>query len=340
MGAGLKVRLHVLVPAVENAVAGNAFRPGDVLRSRKGLTVEIGNTDAEGRLVLADALTRASEEQPAMVLDFATLTGAARVALGPDLPALMARRDDTAEALLAAGPGARRPVLGGCRCPRPMPSAQVGTSRRHQTTRTATASPDRAWRGCSSTSSSAPTTTERRSTGATITTPFAWRPSAKPGRPKGGDALGLRAAWHICRARFGYPPRAGPRGRWQTPQAAGRRGSRRITPLHHAASRPVPLPGQSSGRIGEGSGIPPLAPPAPPRLIARHTRNAGTRRSPIHTESTPQGPFRACRPRAEGGPAQRAAARRPRAHRPGGQVLRAALRLCRSRAGSCRAAHR
>src|SRR5690606_8255926 len=103
MGAGLPVRLHCLVPAVENAIAGNAFRPGDVLKSRKGLSVEIGNTDAEGRLILADALTRASEETPALMIDFATLTGAARVALGPDLPALMARRDETAEALLAAG---------------------------------------------------------------------------------------------------------------------------------------------------------------------------------------------------------------------------------------------
>ena len=80
MAAGLNVRLHCLVPAVENAIAGNAFRPGDVLRSRKGLTVEIGNTDAEGRLILGDALTRASEEEPELVLDFATLTGAARTA--------------------------------------------------------------------------------------------------------------------------------------------------------------------------------------------------------------------------------------------------------------------
>ena len=108
MGAGLKVRLHLLVPAVENAIAGNAFRPGDVLASRKGLTVEIGNTDAEGRLVLGDALARASEEKPDLIIDFATLTGAARVALGPDLPALMARRDETAQALLDAGLAARR----------------------------------------------------------------------------------------------------------------------------------------------------------------------------------------------------------------------------------------
>jgi leucyl aminopeptidase len=85
MGAGLNIRLRVLIPAVENAIAGNAFRPGDVLTSRKGATVEIGNTDAEGRLVLADALALADEEAPDLLVDMATLTGAARVALGPDL---------------------------------------------------------------------------------------------------------------------------------------------------------------------------------------------------------------------------------------------------------------
>jgi leucyl aminopeptidase len=86
MAARLKLRLRVLIPAVENAVSGNAFRPGDVLASRKGLSVEIGNTDAEGRLVLADALALADEEKPAVLISMATLTGAARVALGPDLP--------------------------------------------------------------------------------------------------------------------------------------------------------------------------------------------------------------------------------------------------------------
>ncbi len=86
MGAGLKVRLRVLVPIVENMIAGNSFRASDVIRSRKGLSVEIGNTDAEGRLILADALALASEEKPDLLVDFATLTGAARVALGPDLP--------------------------------------------------------------------------------------------------------------------------------------------------------------------------------------------------------------------------------------------------------------
>ncbi len=88
MRAGLSVRLALLVPAVENAVSGDAFRPGDVLSSRKGLSIEIGNTDAEGRLILADALARAGELEPDLTLDFATLTGAARVALGPDLPPL------------------------------------------------------------------------------------------------------------------------------------------------------------------------------------------------------------------------------------------------------------
>src|SRR3546814_2321180 len=90
---GLPVRLHCLVAAAENAISGDACRPGDVLRSRKGLTVEIGNTDAEGRLVLGDALARAGEDKPGLIVDFATLTGAARVALGPDLPALYANDD-------------------------------------------------------------------------------------------------------------------------------------------------------------------------------------------------------------------------------------------------------
>jgi len=93
MARGLDVDLRVLVPAVENSVSGNAFRPGDVIKTRKGLSVEIGNTDAEGRLVLCDALSLASEESPEILIDFATLTGAARVALGPDLPATYTNDD-------------------------------------------------------------------------------------------------------------------------------------------------------------------------------------------------------------------------------------------------------
>jgi leucyl aminopeptidase len=103
MDAKLPVRLRVLVPAVDNSVSGDAFRPGDIYRSRKGLTVEIGNTDAEGRLVLADALSEALSEKPALLLDFATLTGAARVALGPDLPALFCNDDGLAADLCKAG---------------------------------------------------------------------------------------------------------------------------------------------------------------------------------------------------------------------------------------------
>jgi leucyl aminopeptidase len=93
MGARIRAELRILVPAVENAVSGNAYRPGDVLSTRKGLTVEVGNTDAEGRLVLCDALALADAEQPDLIIDFATLTGAARVALGPELPALFGNDD-------------------------------------------------------------------------------------------------------------------------------------------------------------------------------------------------------------------------------------------------------
>jgi leucyl aminopeptidase len=103
MQANLPMRLRVLIPAADNAIAGNAFRPGDVLRSRNGMTVEIGNTDAEGRLVLADALSFADEEAPDYLVTIATLTGAARVALGPDLPPLYTNDEDLATELLASG---------------------------------------------------------------------------------------------------------------------------------------------------------------------------------------------------------------------------------------------
>lgn len=195
MGAGLKLRLHCLVPAVENAIAGNAFRPGDVLVSRKGLAVEIGNTDAEGRLILADALTRASEEKPELLVDFATLTGAARVALGPDLPALMARRDETAEALLEAGKAHDDPVW---RLPlhegyREYLNSDIADLNNAHTNGFAGASVAGLFLD--------------RFVGEDIDwahfDTFAWRPVVKPGRPRGGEALALRAAWHMIQARFG-----------------------------------------------------------------------------------------------------------------------------------------
>jgi leucyl aminopeptidase len=110
MAAKLPVRLAVLLPVVENAIAGDAMRPGDVLSSRKGLTIEVGNTDAEGRLILADALARAAELAPDLTIDLATLTGAARTALGPELPPFYTDDDDLAAAIAAAAKATSDPV--------------------------------------------------------------------------------------------------------------------------------------------------------------------------------------------------------------------------------------
>ena len=195
MGGGLKVRLHCLVPAVENAISSNAFRPGDVLNSRKGITVEIGNTDAEGRLILGDALTRASEEKPDLMIDFATLTGAARVALGPDHPALMAREDATADALIAAGRTCddepwRLPLPDGYR--EWLSSDIADTNNAH----------GNSYAGASVAGLFLDKFVGEGIDWAHFDT-FAWRPFAKPGRPKGGEAYGLRATWHMLRERYG-----------------------------------------------------------------------------------------------------------------------------------------
>jgi leucyl aminopeptidase len=186
------VRLHLLIPAVENAVSGGAFRPGDVLRSRNGLKVEIDNTDAEGRLVLADALTRAGEEGASTIVDFATLTGAARVALGPDLPATFSNDDGLAADLLSAGtkvgdPLWRLPLWDGYDEMLKSDLADLANSADSPFAGSITAAlflrrfvPDgTVW--------------------AHLDT-FAWRPAARPGRPKGGEALGLRAV-HAALAR-------------------------------------------------------------------------------------------------------------------------------------------
>ncbi len=194
MGAGLPVRLHLLVPAVENAVSGDSFRPGDVLRSRKGLTVEIGNTDAEGRLILGDALTRASEEMPELLIDFATLTGAARVALGPDYPALMTRRDETAEELIAAGKAHDDQPW---RLPLPPEYGDYLSSDIADTGNAAS----NGFAGASIAGLFLDKFVGDGIDWAHFDT-YAWRPSAKPGRPKGGEALGLRAAWHMLRGRY------------------------------------------------------------------------------------------------------------------------------------------
>jgi leucyl aminopeptidase len=194
MGANLPVRLHLVVPAVENAISGNAFRPGDVLRSRKGISVEIGNTDAEGRLILGDALALACEKKPELVIDFATLTGAARVALGPDLAALFARNDETAEALLAAGHEADDAVW---RLPIWDPYADYLKSDIADTNN----SHSNSYAGASVAASFLDKFVSEDVDWVHFDT-FAWRPVAKPGRPKGGEALGLRASWRMLQKRF------------------------------------------------------------------------------------------------------------------------------------------
>jgi len=194
MDAGLDVRVLCLVPAVENAIAGNAFRPGDVLASRAGVTVEITNTDAEGRLILGDALALASEDQPDLMIDFATLTGAARVALGPDYPALMTRKDETANALLAAGEAHDDTLW---RLPLPEAYREWLKSDIADIVN-ASGNP---YAGASVAGLFLDRFVGEGIDWAHIDT-FAWRPVPKPGRPKGGEALGLRAAWHMIRGRF------------------------------------------------------------------------------------------------------------------------------------------
>ncbi|MBA3510981.1 leucyl aminopeptidase family protein [Sphingomonas sp.] len=190
----LPVRLHLLIPAVENAVSAAALRPGDIVKSRQGLHVEIDNTDAEGRLILADALARAAEDRPELIIDFATLTGAARVALGPDLPALFANRDDLLEGLEAAGkevedPLWRMPLWDGYEDMLKSDIADIANATGSQLA------------GCVTAALFLRRFVPKETAWAHLDT-FAWRPKAKPGRPKGGDALGLRAAFELLSRRY------------------------------------------------------------------------------------------------------------------------------------------
>lgn len=195
MAARLPVRLHLLIAAAENAISGNAYRPGDILRTRKGLTVEIGNTDAEGRLVLGDALTRAGEDKPQLIIDFATLTGAARVAVGPDLPALFSNDDGLAADMAAIGaqvddPTWRLPLWDGYADMLKSDVADINNAGEGGFAGAVTAAlflkrfvPDGTpWLHLDT---------------------FAWRPSGKPGRPKGGEALGMRAVFRLLQQRYG-----------------------------------------------------------------------------------------------------------------------------------------
>ncbi len=194
MRARLPVRLTLLIPAVENAVSGNALRPGEVIRTRAGHTVEIDNTDAEGRLILCDALAYAGEQQPDLIIDFATLTGAARVALGPDLPALFGNRDALREAVLAASRNEHDPLW-------PLPLwrpyrrmldsyladfANSGPSR-HAGAITAALYLERF----------VPEATPWLHVDV-----YAWNDADRPGRPRGGEAQGLRAFFSFLRERY------------------------------------------------------------------------------------------------------------------------------------------
>jgi leucyl aminopeptidase len=194
IGAKLPVYLHLLIPAVENAVSGDAFRPGDIIKSRQGLFVEIDNTDAEGRLILADALAKAVEDKPELIVDFATLTGAARVALGPDLPAFFANDDGlAAEAAQSSteveDPLWRMPLWGPYDDMLKSDIADLANAANSPMAGSIVAAMflkrfvpnDIAW--------------------AHLDT-YAWRDAAKPGRPKGGEALGLRAIFGLLMKRY------------------------------------------------------------------------------------------------------------------------------------------
>ena len=194
MGSGLPIRLHVLIPAVENAVSGASYRPGDVLRSRQGLAVEIDNTDAEGRLVLADALTKAVEEKPELMIDFATLTGAARIALGPDLPALYVNHDPLADAFLGAAKEVHDPVWR-------MPLWDAYDEMLKSEIADLSNSADSPMAGSVTAALFLRRFVPKDLPWAHLDT-FAWQPSAKPGRPKGGEALGLRAAFALLQDRY------------------------------------------------------------------------------------------------------------------------------------------
>jgi len=194
MAEKLPVRLRVLIPAVENSVDGDSFRPSDVIRTRKGLSVEVGDTDAEGRIILCDALAEACTEKPDILINFATLTGAARVALGPDLPALFSNSEDLAAGLLAAAKQEQDPLW-------QLPLWQ----------------PYKGWLD----SKIADTNTIGGSFGGAIVAAlylekfvdkdvswahidtFSWNAATRPGRPEGGEALGIRAALAHIKSTLG-----------------------------------------------------------------------------------------------------------------------------------------
>jgi len=195
MQTTLKVRLKLLVPAVENAVGPMSYRPGDVIATRSGQSVEIGNTDAEGRVVLCDALTYAVEAKPALILDFATLTGAARVALGPDLPATFCHDDELVHTLIQAGTAVQDPLW---RMPlwadyQRMIDSPIADMNNAGSSRMA---------GAITAALYLERFVPKAIPWVHIDT-FCWNDTEQPGRPKGGACQGLRAAFAYLSTRFG-----------------------------------------------------------------------------------------------------------------------------------------
>lgn len=191
----LPVRLHMLVPAVENSISGEATRPGDVMISRKGISVENSNTDAEGRLILADALTKAAESDPELVFDFATLTGAARVALGADLQALFANDETLAAELLAAAESEADPMW---RLPLYDPYKEMLKSDVADMVNAAEAP----FGGALTAALFLKEFVPEKAQWAHLDI-FCWNGTSKPGRPKGAEAVSLRATWKLLKDRYG-----------------------------------------------------------------------------------------------------------------------------------------
>ena len=190
----LPVRLLLLIPAVENSVAGNAYRPGDVIETRKGLSVEIGNTDAEGRVVLADALAYACEQKPDLVIDFATLTGAARVAMGAELTPLFSNQIDIARAIQDAGDEVEDPMW---TMPLYQPYRKLIKSPIADLNNTGKSSLG----GCITAALFLEHFVKAEIPWVHIDT-FAWNQADRPGRPQGGEALGLRAVFRYLQSRY------------------------------------------------------------------------------------------------------------------------------------------
>ncbi len=191
----LPVRLMMLIPAVENSVSANAYHPGDVIHTRKGLMVEIGNTDAEGRVVLADGLAFACEHKPDLLIDFATLTGAARIALGADLPPIFSNRLEIAHAITEAGERVEDPLWV---MPLYQPYKKLLKSEIADLNNVSKSS----YGGCITAALFLQHFVDAKTPWVHIDT-FGWNQSTRPGRPAGGEALGLRAVFNYLRERYG-----------------------------------------------------------------------------------------------------------------------------------------